>query len=110
MAVHFVAPLFFLEHMTARWMAAAFVLGGMIMGWMHMKMGITRLMGLGHAPWLVPMALIFADLWSGTFSGGYHNWLIAAAIIGTACLLIDVIDVMRYLRGDRTQFAPPAPV
>ncbi|USG62564.1 hypothetical protein NBZ79_06195 [Sneathiella marina] len=109
MAVMFFAPLFFLQHSTAKWMVAAFLLGGMIMGWMHMKMGITKAMGVAHIPWLLPMALIYADLFSGSSAGNYFTWLIAACAIGTICLIIDALDIISFLRGNRAQSAPPAP-
>ena len=105
----FVAPLFFLEHTAALWMSAAFFLGGSIMGLMHMNMGITKAMGIAHIVWLPGMALIYRDLLSGGYSGPYFVWLVTAAVLGTICLLIDTLDVIAYLRGNRVQTAPPAP-
>ena len=110
MSALFVAPMFFLEHAAARWMAAMFMLGGMIMGWMHMKMGITKLMGIAHLPWLIPLYLIFRDLSMPVAGQSYQMWLLTAAGLAIVCLLIDVVDVIQYATGkNREQIAPPAP-
>jgi len=104
-----IAPLLYLEHLAAQLMIGGFLIGGMILGWMHMKMGITRLMGLSHFHWVVPMYFIYADLLSGNYSGEYQLWLGTAAFLSTLSLLIDIIDVIRYWRGNHTRLAPPAP-
>jgi hypothetical protein len=110
MSALFVAPMFFLEHAAAQWMAAMFMLGGVIMGWMHMKMGITKLMGIAHLPWLIPLFLIFRDISMPVAGQSYQIWLLTAASLATICLLIDVVDVIQYATGkNRTQLAPPAP-
>ncbi len=110
MSALFVAPMFFLEHAAAQWMAAMFMLGGMIMSWMHMKMGMTKLMGIGHVPWLIPLFLIFRDLSMSVGSGSYQIWLATAAVLAVICLVIDVVDVTQYVSGkNREQIAPPAP-
>jgi len=105
----FVAPWLHIEHLAAQLMIGGFLIGGIILGWMHMKMGITKLMSLSHFHWLVPMYVIYADLFSGSYSGEYQLWLGTAAILSTMCLLIDIIEVIRYWRGNRSQLAPPAP-
>ncbi len=111
MSALFVAPMFFLQHAAAQWMAGTFMLGGVIMGLMHMKMGITKLMGLAHIPWLIPVFLIFRDLSLPVAGQSYQVWLLVAATLSVVCLLIDVADVTQYLSGkNREQIAPPAPV
>ena len=110
MSALFVAPMFFLEHAAAQWMAAMFMLGGMIMGWMHMKMGITKLMGIAHLPWLIPLFLIFRDISMPVAGQSYQIWLLTAASLAIVCLLIDVVDVIQYVTGrNRAQIAQPAP-
>ena len=110
MSALFVAPMFFLEHAAAQWMAAMFMLGGTIMGLMHQKMGMTKLMGIAHLTWLIPLFFIFRDLSMSVGSQGYQIWLLTAAVIAVICLVIDVVDVTQYLTGrNREQLAPPAP-
>ncbi|PCH80064.1 MAG: hypothetical protein COB90_09590 [Hyphomicrobiales bacterium] len=107
----FVAPMFFLEHAAAQWMAAMFMLGGIIMALMHQKMGLTKLIGVGHLPWLIPLFFIFRDLSMSVGSESYQIWLITASVLAVICLLIDVVDVTLYLTGrNREQLAPPAPI
>ena len=111
MSALFVAPMFFLEHAAAQWMAGMFMLGGAIMSLMHQKMGMTKLMGIAHLPWLVPLSLIFKDLSMPVASQSYFIWLVTAAVLVVTCLVIDVVDVTQYATGkNRAQLAPPAPV
>ncbi len=106
-SVHFVAPLFFLDHAPARWMAGAFVCAAMILGLMHLYFGLAKILGIAHTPWIVPMVLIYQDLFGAEQVGHYATWLIVAAAVGTLCLIIDAIDVARYFAGDRTPLSPP---
>jgi hypothetical protein len=111
MSVLFVTPMFFLEHAAAQWMAGMFMLGGAIMSLMHQKMGMTKLMGIGHLPWLIPLFLIFRDLLMPVASQSYFIWLVSAAVLAVVCLVFDVVDVTQYATGkNREQLAPPAPV
>lgn len=106
-AVHGIAPLFFLDRPTARLMLGGFVVAVLVMSAMHLRSGITRLMGLAHLAWLPGMAAIVTELARGSAHGAYRSWLGLAALVGTICLAIDTSDVVRYLRGDRAAFAPP---
>ncbi|MGK0225153.1 MAG: hypothetical protein ACI9ON_004413, partial [Limisphaerales bacterium] len=87
MSALFVAPMFFLEHAAAQWMAGMFMLGGVIMSLMHQKMGMTKLMGVGHLPWLIPLFLIFRDLSMPVASQSYFIWLVTASVLAAICLV-----------------------
>jgi Kef-type K+ transport system membrane component KefB len=107
----FIAPMFFLEHVAAQSMVGMFIFGGMIMSLMHQKMGMTKLMGVGHLPWLIPLYFIFTDLSMPVASQNYYIWLVTAAVLAVVCLAIDIVDVVQYVSGkNREQVAPPAPV
>jgi hypothetical protein len=80
---------------------ASFVAAGIFMGWLYAQVGYVRLLGVAH---LVFWGPVFARILSrrraietDTPFGKYtHSYL---AVAGTS-LLIDAIDVVRYLLGD----------
>ena len=80
---------------------AAFFLAAVLMNWLYVQFGYVRLLGLGHLVFWTPVwAWIFARRAAiGTASvwGKYaHVYLVIAGI----SLVIDVVDVVRYLAGD----------
>ena len=63
-----------------------------------------RLLGIGHAPWLalVPWAWYRSQALP---EGSWMSiWLIALVVLNTGSLLIDAVDVVRYLRGEREPY------
>jgi hypothetical protein len=103
-----IAPLFLLHTIEARVVLGAILMGGVIQMAIFARLGFVRLLGLGHAPWLVLVPWLWMRLDQaepGTFLSG---WLVAVIVLDGASLVIDGVDVARYLRGERTPAAPPA--
>ena len=78
------------------------LLAATIMTVLHAKLGYVRLLGIGHFVW-IPMLiwLVFRldRIPEGTI---FYNWLLILIAMDTVSLLIDIVDLVRYLRGDRT--------
>lgn len=103
------AALFVIGRREGRWavrpepiaILASFGAAGVFMGWLYAQVGYVRLLGLAH---LVCWGPVWAWLLSrrraigtSTLFGKYvHLYLVIAG----ASLLIDGIDVIRYLVGD----------
>ena len=67
----------------------------------HAKLGFVRLLGIGHIFW-VPMLIWFAmNLPDKTSDSALYYWVIVLMVMNTISLVIDTIDVVRYLRGER---------
>ncbi len=66
------------------------------------RLGYVRLLGIGHILW-VPM---IAWLWSRLDQIGteslFGKWLLIVIVIDSISVVIDAIDVLRYIRGERT--------
>lgn len=87
----------------ARWLLA--VMAGTILfgGWLYASVGYERLLGLAHVVFWTPFVIY---LWrrrgrwrvSETISG---KWLVLLFIIMSISLVIDYVDVARYVLGDR---------
>ncbi|MCG8429372.1 MAG: hypothetical protein MI754_18625 [Chromatiales bacterium] len=80
---------------------ASLFVAGAIMEWLYAQVGYVRLLGLGHLIGWTPVYAyvlwrrkkIGTDTWFGKY---IHVYLIVAGI----SLLIDAVDVIRYLAGD----------
>jgi len=91
-----VAPLLFLGRVEAQVTLGVYVLIAALMVLMYRRLGWVRLLGVGHLPWL---AHRYQVLDQGDLPGA---WILALLIIDAACLLIDGVDVVRYLGGERS--------
>jgi hypothetical protein len=106
-----------LDRAEAFWAAMAYLAVGPIIAIMLVtQRGLTRLSGLIHLPWmpfLVYLGLrLFTDLLGPAVSTAdgvfYHAWLHGLFWSTAACLAMDVVDVARWLRGERYVLGTPA--
>lgn len=88
-----------------------------LVAWMiDRQRGLTRLSGLIHLPW-IPFAVylgfrLFSDELGPRLSlesdGVFYGWLILVFWSTVICLILDVVDVMRWLAGQRYVLGTPA--
>jgi len=104
-----VALLFVVGRRQGRWLVrpepvaivASFLAAGVFMSWLYEQVGYVRLLGLPHLVLWGPVWVWILSrrraLGTDTLYGKYiHLYLVIAGI----SLLIDAIDVIRYLVGD----------
>lgn len=65
------------------------------------RLGFVRLLGLGHFHWFAMIAVLFVRLDSVRGETWLHNWVVAVIIVCALSLVIDTIDVVRYLLGEK---------
>lgn len=78
--------------------------------------GLTRLSGLIHLPWIPFAAYLGVRLFSDELGprlsfepdGVFHGWLVLLFWSTVICLAFDVLDVMRWLAGQRYVLGTPA--
>lgn len=67
----------------------------------YTRLGFVRLLGLGHVTW-IPMLLWFAfDLPDKHQDPLLYWWVLSLIAVNSICLVIDAIDVARYVAGER---------
>ena len=99
--VNMVLPLFLWSYTEARWTFAA-IMTGVILGHALLALqGFTRLLGLMHLPWLILIPFLWGriDLYPTSMFVGL--WIRSVVILNSISVVVDAIDVVRYLRGDR---------
>ncbi len=102
-SVNMVVPLFFLDHVEARYVLAAMLAGVMLMTLLTGLSGFSRLLGLGHLPWIPLLYVLWARLGYIPAVDPFGIWLRVLIILNLISLVIDAIDVVRYIGGDRAE-------
>jgi len=80
---------------------------GPVMMWLYAQVGYVRLLGLGHVVLWTPLLVwLWPRLRSGALNG--LPLIIAWVFFGTlgASLVIDYLDVIRWVVGDRASLIP----
>jgi hypothetical protein len=92
---------FFLDTLEGKLVLGAIVAGAVFQLSIFAAKGFVRLLGIGHILWL---PLVF---WLGSRIGdigtdsAFGKWVAAVIIIDGISVIIDAVDVGRYLAGDR---------
>jgi len=101
--VNLLAPLFFLGRIEARVVLLTFLVAGTLMGVITSVAGFTRILGLGHFVWFPLLAWLATRIGQIPADGAYGVWLRVLMVINATSLVIDVVDVVRYVAGDRQE-------
>ncbi len=98
-----VAPLFFLGHVEAQATIAALLISMMLMTALTARFGFSRILGLGHVAWLPLLAFLVSRAAEVPAMGAFGLWLRTVIVLDAVSLMIDGVDVVRFLRGDRAE-------
>lgn len=102
MTANMVAPLFFIDTLEAQVVLAAMMAGAAIQMAIFKMKGFVRLLGIGHLLW-VPMVMWLAvGFDSERLASPFGLWVAAVMILNSVSLMIDGVDVIRYIKGERT--------
>jgi hypothetical protein len=100
-ALNMVGPLLFLDHWEARVVLGTFVLAFVLMSVLTRVFGFTRLLGLGHVVWLLLLPYLALQLDQIPVDEAIGLWVRGVMLANTVSLGFDVVDVVRYARGER---------
>ena len=108
LVINIAGPLYFFEAFEAKVVLAAFLASAASMTAIFAAKGFVLLLGIGHIFW-VPMV---PWLWTRLDQAGPGDllgyWMIAVVAVNGIALIIDAIDVLRYVRGDRKPYVTVA--
>ena len=96
-----VIPLFFLDRLEAQVVLAAIMASMAVMTLITGTTGFSRLMGLGQIFWVPLLFFLWTQLDQIPPDDGFGVWVRALMVINAASLVIDAVDVFRYLAGER---------
>ncbi len=98
-----IIPLFFLERLEAQVVLAAIMASMLLMTLITSTTGFTRLLGLGHIFWIPLLYFLGTHLDQIPPDDGFGVWVRALMVINATSLVIDAVDVLRYLAGERME-------
>lgn len=101
--INLVVPLFFLDRLEAQVVVGALVVSMALMTVLTALTGFTRLLGLGHIVWLPLLYFLWMRLDQIPAEDFFGLWVRALLGINAASLVIDAVDVIRYVAGDREE-------
>ncbi len=106
--VNFAGPIYFFEAFEAKIVLTAFLASAALMTAIFAAKGFVRLLGIGHIFWIpmVPWLWTRFDQVEPDNLIGY--WMIAVVAMNGISLIIDAIDVVRYVTGDRKPYVTVA--
>ena len=97
------ASLVFWSEVEARWVFGAFAGAFLLMMALYELNGYNRFLGLGHVVFWTPLMLYLYHRLSNVLGPRlFETWLRVLMATNGLSLVIDYVDVFRYLMGDRT--------
>jgi hypothetical protein len=95
------SSIFFLPRTEAWVVLGTGLLAATIMTALHAKLGYVRLLGIGHFVW-IPMLIWLGFRLDNILEGTlFQDWILTLMAMNALSILLDIIDLIRYLRGDR---------
>jgi hypothetical protein len=101
--VNLVVPLFFLDRREAQFILGAMLVSMTLMIILTSKFGFTHILGLGHILWLPLVVFLLLRLSHIPAADFFGLWIRVVLILNTASLVLDTVDVTRYICGDKQQ-------
>ena len=102
LTVNMLLPLFFISTQEGQLVLAALVAGGLTQAAIFSSKGFVRLLGVGHIYWVALIPWLWIRLGDLVPGEPVALWIMAVIGLDSVSLLIDVSDVTRYVRGERT--------
>ena len=95
------ASLGFLDVVEGQAVMLGLLVALVIMAVVHKRLGFVRLLGLGHVAWSVMLPWLFMRLALSESSPPLYAWLVTLVTVNSMCLIVDAVDVTRFLAGDQ---------
>lgn len=98
-----VIPLFYLNRIEAQVVLATIMASMILMIVLTALTGFTRLLGLGHVLWIPLIYFLWLHLEQNPADDFFGIWIRVLMILTATSLVIDSVDVARYITGDRSE-------
>ena len=97
------ASLFFLHRLEAQVVLGTMLASMTLMTLLTARFGFTRILGLGHILWVPMLAFLFTRLGDIPAGDAFGIWIRSLFVFNGMSLVIDAVDVMRFISGDRVE-------
>ena len=93
----------FLSRTEAQVVLAAWIANALFMTGLAQAMGFVRLLGISHVIFWTPLVVwLFRLRKQIRFRETYGRWITIPMLTNRTSLVVDYIDMVRYLMGDQT--------
>ena len=107
-AVNLAGPIYFFDALEAKVVLAAFLASAALMAVIFAVKGFVRLLGIGHIFWVPMVPWLWTRLDQVEPGNPIGYWMVAVVALNGISLIIDTIDVVRYVTGDRKPYVTVA--
>ncbi|MBS0159793.1 MAG: hypothetical protein JSS26_14545 [Nitrospira sp.] len=91
------ASLAFWQEAVARLILMTFLASAMLMMGLYSRYGFTKILGLGHVPWIPLLAYVVMQIPAAEAS--FKRYLLILSVSMVISLVLDTIDVWNYFRS-----------
>ncbi len=105
-AANMLAPMFFLHHLESQVVLGTFLASMVLMVLLTSRFGFTRIVGLGHILWVPMLAFLFIRLGDIPANDAFGVLIRALFVLNGISLVIDAVDAIRYIAGERQETVP----
>lgn len=102
-AHNMIVPLFYFGRLEAQVVIVTLFASMGLMTLITAKTGFTRLLGLGHSLWILLVLWLWTRLPQIPVGDFFGIWIRSLMAVNAISLVIDAVDVIRYIRGDRAE-------
>ena len=102
-AANVFVPLFYFQQLEAQVVLGTMAANLALMTFLTSRFGFTRILGLGQIFWIPLLAFLFTRLGDIPAGDAFGIWIRALIVLNSVSLVIDAVDVIRYIAGDREE-------
>ncbi len=106
LAANLIVPLFYLQRLESQVVLTVFLASFAFTVVITAYAGYSRLLGLGHVFWFPLLYFLWTRLDQSPEGDFFGLWIRALMVLNATSLIIDVVDVVRYIAGDRQETVP----
>ena len=103
LTVNLIVPFFYIDRVEAQVVLAVLVASFVLSTILTARVGFTRLLGLGHILWIPLLWFLWTRLVQNPPHDLFGIWIRTLMTLNAMSLVIDAIDVIRYIAGDRAE-------
>lgn len=98
-----ILPVIYFQQSEAQIVLFTFFASFLLMVLITGTSGFTRLVGLGHLFWIPLVLFLVSRLDSIPAADAYGIWIRSVIALNTISLVLDAVDVVRFVRGERSE-------
>ncbi len=103
LTVNLIVPFFYIDRVEAQVVIAVLVASFVLSTILTARVGFTRLLGLGHILWIPLLWFLWTRLVQNPPHDLFGIWIRTLMTLNAMSLVIDAVDVIRYIAGDREE-------